>query len=136
MYWTPRQVQALWGARSIYITENSCAASDAVAADGQVYDSDRVMFLRACLTQLQRATAHGVPVDGNFHWSAQDNFEWTAGYGNHFPCWSWTNEPASNSPGRLATQRPGPRLADQHQCPALTARHAVDQPRQRLLLRR
>jgi hypothetical protein len=30
-----------------------------------VYDSDRVMFLRACLGQLQRATAEGVPVDGD-----------------------------------------------------------------------
>jgi beta-glucosidase len=84
MYWAPRQVQSLWGARSIYITENGCAASDVIADDGQVYDSDRVMFLRACLTQLQRATADGVPVDGYFHWSAQDNFEWTAGYGNRF----------------------------------------------------
>ena len=25
-----------------------------------------------------------VPVDGYFHWSAQDNFEWVAGYGDRF----------------------------------------------------
>jgi beta-glucosidase len=25
-----------------------------------------------------------VPVDGYFHWSAQDNFEWIYGYGNRF----------------------------------------------------
>jgi beta-glucosidase len=55
-----------------------------VADDGKVYDSDRVMFLRACLTQLQRATSEGVPVDGYFLWSAQDNFEWIYGYGNRF----------------------------------------------------
>jgi beta-glucosidase len=42
------------------------------------------MFLRACLTQLQRATAEGVMVDGYFLWSAQDNFEWIDGYGNRF----------------------------------------------------
>ena len=84
MYWAARQVQTIWGAQSIYITENGCAASDVVSADGQVYDSDRVMFLRAYLTQLQRATADGVPVDGYFHWSAQDNFEWVAGYGDRF----------------------------------------------------
>ena len=84
MYWAPRQVHDLWGARSIYITENGCAALDVVADDGQVYDSDRVMFLRACLSELQRATDDGVPVDGYFLWSAQDNFEWTAGYGNRF----------------------------------------------------
>src|SRR5262245_20961467 len=84
MYWAPRQMQSLWGAQSIYITENGCAASDAVAEDGRIYDSDRVMFLRACLSELQRATADGVPVDGYFHWSAQDNFEWIYGYGNRF----------------------------------------------------
>ena len=55
-----------------------------VAANGKVYDSDRLMFLRAYLTQLQRATADGVPVQGYFLWSAQDNFEWIYGYGNRF----------------------------------------------------
>jgi beta-glucosidase len=84
MYWAPKQVHSLWGANSIYITENGCAALDVVADDGKVYDSDRVMFLRGCLGALQRATAEGVPVDGVFVWSAQDNFEWTAGYGNRF----------------------------------------------------
>lgn len=42
------------------------------------------MFLRACLGQLQRATAEGVPVDGYFYWSSQDNFEWIYGFGNRF----------------------------------------------------
>jgi beta-glucosidase len=84
MYWAPRQMQSIWGAESIFITENGCAAADVVADDGKVYDSDRVMFLRACLGQLQRATAEGVPVDGYFHWSAQDNFEWMDGFGNRF----------------------------------------------------
>src|SRR5262245_34422366 len=84
LYWAPHHVQSLWGAKSIFITENGCAASDVVADDGKVYDTDRVMFLRAYLTQLQRATADGVPVHGYFLWSAQDNFEWIYGYGNRF----------------------------------------------------
>jgi beta-glucosidase len=84
LYWAPHHVQSIWGAKSIFITENGCAASDVVSADGQVYDSDRVMFLRAYLTELQRATADGVPVHGYFLWSAQDNFEWIYGYGNRF----------------------------------------------------
>src|SRR5262245_29052159 len=54
MYWAPRHVQSLWGARSIFITENGCSALDVIADDVGVYDSDRVMFLRACLEQLQR----------------------------------------------------------------------------------
>jgi len=84
MYWAPRQVKSLWDPTSIFITENGCAASDVVAEDGKIYDTDRVMFLRACLTQLQRATSEGVPVDGCFLWSAQDNFEWIYGYGDRF----------------------------------------------------
>jgi beta-glucosidase len=84
MYWGPRQMQTIWGAKSIFITENGCAASDIVADDGRIYDTDRVMFLRACLGQLQRATSEGVPVDGYFLWSAQDNFEWVDGYGKRF----------------------------------------------------
>jgi beta-glucosidase len=84
LYWAPRQIQSLWGATSIFITENGCGASDVVSADGKVYDSDRVMFLRAHLGQLQRATSEGVPVDGYFFWSAQDNFEWLDGYDNRF----------------------------------------------------
>jgi beta-glucosidase/6-phospho-beta-glucosidase/beta-galactosidase len=43
------------------------------------------VFLRVCLTQLQRATADGVPVKGYFQWSVMDNFEWNAGpTGNRF----------------------------------------------------
>jgi beta-glucosidase len=84
MYWAPRQVQSIWDVKSIFVTENGCGASDAVADDGRVYDSDRVMFLRACLGQLQRATSEGVPVQGYFLWSAQDNFEWMDGFGNRF----------------------------------------------------
>lgn len=84
IYWAPHHVQSLWSAKSIFITENGCAASDVVADDGNVYDSDRIMFLRTYLTQLQRATADGVPVNGYFLWSAQDNFEWIDGYGNRF----------------------------------------------------
>jgi len=84
MYWAPKLVQSLWGARDIFITENGCASDDVLAEDGNVYDSDRVMFLRSYLTQLQRATADGVRVKGYFHWSTMDNFEWTAGFGNRF----------------------------------------------------
>ena len=77
-------VQALWNPKVIYITENGCAADDALAEDGKVYDTDRIMFLRNYLTQLQRATADGVPVRGYFQWSTMDNFEWTSGFGNRF----------------------------------------------------
>jgi beta-glucosidase len=84
IYWAPKFVQSLWGAKDIFITENGCASDDVVADDGKVYDTDRVMFLRSYLQQLQRATADGVPVKGYFQWSTMDNFEWNAGFGNRF----------------------------------------------------
>jgi beta-glucosidase len=84
LYWAPKFVQSLWGAKEIHITENGCASDDVVADDGKIYDTDRIVYLRACLTQLQRATADGVPVKGYFQWSTMDNFEWTAGFGNRF----------------------------------------------------
>ncbi len=46
----------------IYITENGCGAADDPGADGIVYDSDRIMFLRS-FTQLQRATSVGIPAE-------------------------------------------------------------------------
>ena len=84
LYWGPRHVAKLWGAKEIYITENGCSAADDPAQDGRVYDTDRVTFLRSYLTQLQRATAEGIPVRGYFLWSLMDNFEWAEGYAKRF----------------------------------------------------
>lgn len=84
LYWGPRHVAKIWGAREIYITENGCSSADTPAPDGRVYDTDRVMYLRNYLTQLQRATSEGVPVRGYFLWSLMDNFEWADGYTNRF----------------------------------------------------
>jgi beta-glucosidase len=84
LYWAPRLLHSIWKPKEIYITENGCAGSDEIAADGNVYDSDRLMYLRNGLTHLHRATAEGVPVKGNFVWSAMDNLEWTDGFGTRF----------------------------------------------------
>ena len=84
LYWAPKFVQSLWKPKEIHITENGCAADDMLADDGNVYDTDRIMFLRNNLTQLRRATAEGVPVKGYFLWSLMDNFEWGAGFANRF----------------------------------------------------
>jgi hypothetical protein len=42
MYWVPRQVARLWNVKSIYMTENGTSGSDQPAADGIVYDVDRI----------------------------------------------------------------------------------------------
>ncbi len=84
LYWGAKLVSELWQVKELYITENGTSASDQIAADGHIYDTDRVMFLRNYLTQLQRAVAEGVPVKGYFLWSLLDNFEWADGYDKRF----------------------------------------------------
>ena len=84
MYWGVRNVCDLWNPKVIYITENGCSCADAVTGDGQVHDTDRIMYLRNHLTHLQRATSEGYAVKGYFHWSLLDNFEWADGYSKRF----------------------------------------------------
>ncbi len=84
LYWAPKLVSEIWNVKEMYITENGCSSDDKVAADGQVYDTDRVMYLRNYLTQLQRAVTEGIPVKGYFCWSLLDNFEWADGYEKRF----------------------------------------------------
>lgn len=83
MYWGPRLLQSVWGASSIYVTENGCNSQGAPDG-GHLADTDRVALLRSYLSELQRATADGVPVHGYFHWSIMDNFEWMAAYANRY----------------------------------------------------
>jgi beta-glucosidase len=83
-YWAPRLAAKVWKLDTIYISENGTSADDKIASDGQVYDLDRIMYLRNYLAQLQRATAEGVPVRGYFLWSLMDNFEWIYGFEKRF----------------------------------------------------
>jgi beta-glucosidase len=84
LYWSPRLAHELYGIKTLYITENGASSSDTIAPDGQIYDTDRTMFLRNYLTQLQRAVAEGIPVKGYFLWSLLDNYEWADGYEKRF----------------------------------------------------
>ena len=84
IYWAPRLAAKIWNIDAIYISENGTSSEDKLAADGKVFDLDRIMFLRNYLTQLQRATSEGVPVRGYFLWSLMDNFEWIFGFEKRF----------------------------------------------------
>jgi beta-glucosidase len=77
-------VAKVWGVDNIYISENGTSSEDKIAADGKVYDLDRIMFLRNYLVQLQRAISEGAPVRGYFLWSLMDNFEWIFGFEKRF----------------------------------------------------
>jgi len=84
LYWAPKLVNKLWGVKEMYITENGCSSADVVNAEGEILDTDRTMFIRNYLTQLQRAVSEGVPVKGYFLWSLLDNYEWADGYEKRF----------------------------------------------------
>ncbi|MDE1161334.1 MAG: GH1 family beta-glucosidase [Acidobacteriaceae bacterium] len=84
IYWGPKLVHDLWKPREMFITENGASSADVVAPNGEVYDTDRAMYLRAYLLRLQQAIAEGVPVRGYFLWSLLDNFEWADGYDKRF----------------------------------------------------
>ena len=55
-----------------------------MTADGNVNDTDRLMYLRNHLVNAHRATAEGWPLRGYFLWSLMDNFEWADGYTKRF----------------------------------------------------
>jgi beta-glucosidase len=85
-YWGVRLVGEAAGKTRlpILITENGCPDGASPDANGNVLDTDRVMFLRGCLRSAQRAVAEGYPLIGYFPWSLMDNFEWTEGYNKRF----------------------------------------------------
>ena len=67
MYWAPRFVQStLEGTRKSTSPRTVAPRTTAWPPTATCYDTDRVMFLRNSLNQLQRATADGVPVKGYF----------------------------------------------------------------------
>ncbi|MCX7006928.1 MAG: GH1 family beta-glucosidase [Kiritimatiellaeota bacterium] len=86
IYWGIRNITDALGKKNlpIYISENGCATEDAVTKSGEVFDLDRVMYLRSYIRSAARALADGYPLIGYFLWSLMDNFEWSYGYNTRF----------------------------------------------------
>ncbi len=85
LYWAPRHcVEQLGFGGDFFVSENGCAARDALTANGEVLDLDRIVYLRCYLRQLARAIADGYRVRGYCLWSLLDNFEWAWGYAKRF----------------------------------------------------
>ena len=61
--------------RPIYVTENGIATND---------DARRVAFIESALAEVRACLDEGIDVRSYVHWSLLDNFEWMAGYGQHF----------------------------------------------------
>lgn len=86
LYWSIRHVSETLGCPDlpVLITENGCAAEDALNGNGEVIDSDRILYLREHLRAAHRAMSEGYPLTGYFVWSLLDNFEWAWGYERRF----------------------------------------------------
>jgi len=84
LYWAPRFCHELWQPKELYITENGCAGQDKLQPDGEVYDTERVLYLREYLRAMHRTVSDGIPLKGYFVWSLLDNFEWASGYDKRF----------------------------------------------------
>ena len=78
------RLRADYGDVAILITENGAVFLDQPGPDARTVDAGRVAFLRAHLVALHRAVQSGVRVEGYFHWSLLDNFEWAEGYHSRF----------------------------------------------------
>jgi len=96
MYWGTRLLRDVWGAKEIFVTESGMPTTGEGDAEG--FDTDRIVWLRAYLTQLQRATAEGVPVRGWFHWSTMDNVEWFLGMQPKFGLYRVDTETLKRTP--------------------------------------
>jgi beta-glucosidase len=86
LYWGIRHISETLGRPDlpVLITENGCAARDEVNTNGEIIDSDRIMYLRQHLKAAHRAVSEGYPLKGYFLWSLMDNFEWSYGYSRRF----------------------------------------------------
>lgn len=83
MYWSCKFLHERYGL-PIVITENGLPSVDFPGPDGRIDDGPRKNFIYQHLQQLYRAITDGVPVQGYFHWSFIDNFEWSLGYSPRF----------------------------------------------------
>jgi beta-glucosidase len=83
LYWGPKFAFERYQ-KPIFITENGLSCRDWPSLDERVHDPQRIDFITRHLRELHRAIQDGVPIEGYFHWSALDNFEWADGYKERF----------------------------------------------------
>lgn len=83
LYWSVRFHEEHYGL-PVMIAENGLSCRDWVSEDGKVHDPQRIDYLSRHLKALHRAHAEGYRIEGYFHWSLMDNFEWAEGYRHRF----------------------------------------------------
>ena len=61
--------------KPVYVTESGIATND---------DSRRIAYIDAALAEVRQCMDEGIDVRSFIQWSLLDNYEWTAGYDQHF----------------------------------------------------
>jgi len=75
--------------KPIVVSENGMDTTD---------DQERIRYIDLALAGLQSAISDGVPVQGYFHWSLLDNFEWLSGYVPKFGLFSVDHQTFKRTP--------------------------------------
>ena len=83
MEWAPLELLERY-CLPIFITENGLSFTDRIHLDGKVHDPERIDFTHRYLLALRQGIEAGADVQGYFHWSLLDNFEWSEGYNERF----------------------------------------------------
>jgi beta-glucosidase len=79
------RLKADYGSPPMIVTENgSGVPGDDELVGGEVHDAKRTDYLVRHVVALGGALRQGADVQGYFHWSSHDNFEWISGYGRRF----------------------------------------------------
>lgn len=65
----------------ICVTENGYCPTggEEPAADGMIHDDNRIAYVSAVLSSLEKLIGEGVPITGYHLWTLMDDFEWSAG---------------------------------------------------------
>lgn len=93
----------------LLVTENGIATQD---------DDERIAYTSEALASVLDAISDGVPVEGYYHWTLLDNFEWVAGYRPTFGLIAVDRETFERTPkpsldwlGRVAKENALPKQA-------------------------
>ena len=82
LYYGPKFIWERYRLPVVY-TENGVALAEWKDLNGEIKDYTRIDFIKRYLRALSRA-ADEVEIDGYFHWSFIDNFEWAEGCSKKF----------------------------------------------------
>ena len=74
----------IYNGAPVQMGKNGLSCTDKIYRDGKVHDADRIDFLAGYLEKLAEGIHAGADVQGYFHWSLLDNYEWHSGYGERF----------------------------------------------------